>query len=58
MINRKNDSMNLMLIVVLGIVLLISLLLVRPTINSTNIIVNDIGLPGNAINELKKLLNP
>jgi len=47
-----------MLIVVLGIVLLISLLLVRPTINSTNIIVNDIGLPGNAINELKKLLNP
>ena len=58
MINRHNDSMNLMLVVVLGIVLLISLLLVRPTINSTNIIVNDIGLPGNAINELKKLLNP
>jgi len=58
MINRHNDSMNLMLLVVLGIVLLISLLLVKPIINSTNIIVNDVGLPGNAINELKKLLNP
>ena len=59
MINRKNDSMNLMLVVVLGIILLISLLLVKPIKMTTNAnIIGNIGLPQNAIEELKKLLNP
>jgi len=59
MINRKNDSMNLMLIVVLSIILLISLLLVKPIKMTTNAnIIGNIGLPQNAIEELKKLLNP
>ena len=59
MINRHNDSMNLMLVVVLGIILLISLLLVKPIKMTTNAnIIGNIGLPQNAIEELKKLLNP
>ena len=57
MINRKNDSMNLMLVVVLGIILLISLLLVRPIISNTSLTISNIGLPENAVNELKKLLS-
>ena len=56
MINRKNDSMNLMLVVVLGIILLISLLLVRPIISNTSLSVSNIGLPEDAVNELRKLL--
>ena len=55
MINRHNDSMNLMLVVVLGIILLISLLLVKPIMN-TSLTISNIGLPENAVNELKKLL--
>ena len=56
MINRKNDSMNLMLIVVLGIILLISLLSVKPIISNTSLTINNIGLPEDAVNELRKLL--
>ena len=55
MINRNNDSINLALLVVLGIVLLISLLLVRPIMN-TSLTISNIGLPEDAVNELKKLL--
>ena len=58
MINR-HDSMNLVFVVVLGIILLISLLLVKPIKMTTNAnIIGNIGLPQNAIEELKKLLNP
>ena len=56
MINRKNDSMNLMLIVVLGIILLISLLSVKPIISNTSLTINNIGLPEDVVNELRKLL--
>ena len=59
MTNRHIDSINLALLVVLGIVLLISLLLVKPIKMTTNAnIIGNIGLPQNAIEELKKLLNP
>ena len=56
MINRHNDSINLALLVVLGIVLLISLLLVKPVISNTSLTISNVGLPENAVNELKKLL--
>ena len=56
MINRKNDSMNLMLVVVLGIILLISLLSVKPIISNTSLTISNIGLPASAVEELKKLL--
>ena len=48
--------MNLVLLVVLGIVLLISLLLVRPVISNTSLTIRNIGLPEDAVEELKKLL--
>ena len=56
MINRHNDSINLALLVVLGIVLLISLFLIRPVISNTSLTISNIGLPENAVNELRKLL--
>ena len=56
MINRNNDSMNLILLIVLGIVLLISLFLIRPVISNTSLTISNIGLPENAVNELRKLL--
>jgi len=56
MINRHNDSLNLTFIVIIGIALLISLLLVKPIISNTSLSVNNIGLPGDAIKELRKLL--
>jgi len=56
MINRHNDSINLTLLVVLGIVLLISLFLIKPVISNTSLSVSNIGLPGDAIKELRKLL--
>jgi len=56
MINKKNDSLNLIFIVIMGIALLISLLLVKPIISNTSLSVNNIGLPGDAIKELRKLL--
>ena len=56
MINRHNDSINLVFVVVLGIILLISLLLVKPIISNTNLTISNIGLPASAVEELKKLL--
>ena len=56
MINRHNDSLNLTFIVIIGIALLISLLLVKPIISNVNLTVSNIGLPGDAIKELRKLL--
>ena len=56
MINRHNDSINLMLLVVLGIILLISLILTKPVISNTSLTISNIGLPEDAVNELKKLL--
>ena len=56
MINRKNDSMNLVFVVVLGIILLISLLLVKPIISNTSLAISNIVLPEDAVEELKKLL--
>ena len=56
MINKHNDSLNLTFIVIMGIVLLISLLLIRPIIN-TNLAISNIGLPAGAIDELKRLLS-
>ena len=57
MINRHNDSLNLIFIVIMGIALLISLLLLKPIISNVNLTVSNIGLPAGAINELKKLLS-
>ena len=56
MTNRHTDSINLALLVVLGIVLLISLLLVKPIISNTSLTISNIGLPVSAVEELKKLL--
>ena len=56
MINRHNDSLNLTIIVIIGIALLISLLLVKPIISNTSLTISNIGLPENAVNELRKLL--
>ena len=56
MIDRRNDSASLTLLIVLGIVLLISLLLVKPIISNTSLTISNVGLPEDAVNELRKLL--
>jgi len=56
MVNRHSD-LKVILVVVLGIILLISLLLARPVVSNTNITIGNIGLPKDAVNELKKLLS-
>jgi len=57
MINRKNDSLNLIFIVIMGIALLISLILAKPIVSNTSLSVSNINLPTGAIEELKKLLS-
>jgi len=57
MINKHNDSLNLIFIVIMGIALLISLILAKPIVSNMSLSVSNINLPTGAIEELKKLLS-